>query len=397
MSPIRAAKSCFAKRRRSSWRPVQSRSYPVHIPVGADWPSGMYPVALTVGDAKAQRQIHQALEYLTVVGQVTLNIAADRPGYPTGEQATFTVTGASLHPWQGELAMGVYDFRGRLLAVEMRPAELAAEPREFPFPYRLADHGVRVDTLWAAVVARSETHVAPSLRDGNGIASRSDASTWEWARAETKIYKQDRWSMRNEYQWSTWAGIACGPPSTVPAGMRLMAHAGMNALGYPGRNELYYPAERWGWRYYNEGIGMNTFAPVIEYENDAEIETALLKEAERSLKSADLTSAAFALGSVGEEAGFKHGWGTRYYWDTPIAPDKACRAFQWFLRDKYPAVAEFERGLENQLCFLGRREADPRVLGSGSPARSRRLGAPQGLAAGFRRDGGQSVAVRRYG
>ena len=46
------------------------------------------------------------------------------------------------------------------------------------------------------------------------------------------------------------------------------------------------------------------------------------------------------LGSVGEEAGFKHGWGTRYYWDTPIAPDKACRAFQWFLRDKYAAVAD---------------------------------------------------------
>jgi hypothetical protein len=316
------------------------RSYPIQIPVGADWPSGMYPVALTVGDAKARRQVHQAMEYLSVAGQVTLSIAADRPGYPTGEQATCTVTGASSQPWQGEVALGVYDFRGRLLAVETRPAELANEPCEFRFQYRLADHGVRVDAYWAVVVARSKTHVAPSLRAGNEIASRSDASTWEWARAETKVYRHDRWSMRNEYQWSTWAGIACGPPSTVPAGMRLMAHAGMNALGYPGRNELYYPAERWGWRYYNEGIGMNTFAPVIEYETDAEIETALLKEAERSLKSADLKSSAFVLGSVGEEAGFKHGWGTRYYWDTPIAPDKACRAFQWFLRDKYPAVAD---------------------------------------------------------
>ena len=156
-------------------------------------------------------------------------------------------------------------------------------------------------------------------------------------------------------------------------------------------------AERWGWRYYNEGIGMNTFSPVIEYENDAEIEAALLKEAERSLNSADLTSAAFVLGSVGEEAGFKHGWGTRYYWDTPIAPDKACRAFQWFLRDKVPGGGRFERGLEDQLRGLGRRAADPRVLRPGARAGSRRLGAPQGLAAGRRRDGGQPVALCRHG
>lgn len=316
-------------------------NYPIHIPVGADWPSGMYRVALTVGDATNRRQVHQAMEYLTVAGRVKLNIAADRPGYQTGEQATFTVAGVSLQPWRGELALGVYDFRGRLLGVETQPAELAAEPREFRFQYRLADHGVRVDTYWAVVVARSRRNkVEPSFRDGKEIAPPRDASTREWARAETKVYKHDRWSMRNEYQWSTWAGIACGPPSTVPAGMRLMAHAGMNALGYPGRNELYYPAERWGWRYYNEGIGMNTFAPVIEYENDAEIETALLKEAERSFQSTDLASAAFVLGSVGEEAGFKHGWGTRYYWDTPIAPDKACRAFRWFLGQKYTAVAD---------------------------------------------------------
>ena len=138
------------------------------------------------------------------------------------------------------------------------------------FQYRLADHGVRVDTLWAVVDWRSASRRRAELR----WATRT--------RPGSTKYKT-RWSMRNEYQWSTWAGIACGPPCTVPAGMRLMAHAGMNALGYPGRSELYYAAERWGWRYYNEGIGMNTFSPVIEYENDAEIEAALVKEAERQL------------------------------------------------------------------------------------------------------------------
>ncbi len=356
----------------------QERSYEVRVPVGNDWASGLYPVYLTVGDSSGRRQLHQAMELLPVDGQVSLSMSADKRGYGIGELATFTVSGASSQPWKGELAFGVYDFRGRLLAVETRPAELAAEARELRFQYRLADHGVRVDTYWAVVVARSPITAGGF---GGGAVSRSpdrDTAATEGlpggARpqqvhdgrpavggfggvgrprrtrlGETRPRGHGRrrsststsaWSMRNEYQWSTWAGIGCGPPSTVPAGMRLMAHAGMNALGYPGRNELHYAAERWGWRYYNEGIGMNTFSPVIEYENDGEIETALLKEAERSQDSPDLTSAAFVLGSVGEEAGFKHGWGTRYYWDTPIAPEKACRALQWFLRQKYAAVAD---------------------------------------------------------
>jgi hypothetical protein len=179
----------------------------------------------------------------------------------------------------------------------------------------MADHGVRVDTLWAEVVAR---------KDGR-----------EWGRAEARIYKYEPWSMRNEYQWSTWAGTACAPPSLVPRAIRLMAHAGLNALGYPGGPELYYPAERWGWRSYNEGVGMNTFSPVIDFASDAEIEQALLKEAERNFDSREMNSATFVLASVGEEAGYKEGWGKTYYWDTPVAPEKSCRAFQWYLKGRY--------------------------------------------------------------
>jgi hypothetical protein len=73
------------------------------------------------------------MEFLSVTGQVMLSVAADRRGYGIGEQATSTVTGAASQPWKGELAFGVYDFRGRLLAVETRPAELAVEPRDFRF------------------------------------------------------------------------------------------------------------------------------------------------------------------------------------------------------------------------------------------------------------------------
>ncbi len=121
--------------------------------------------------------------------------------------------------------------------------------------------------------------------------------------------------------------------------MRLMAHAGMNALGYPGQSDLHYAAERWGWRYYNEGLGANTFAPLIEFENDSELDVEIDRQLATLRNAPDLTSGAFVLGSVGEEAGFKTGWGTRYYWETPVAPEKACAAFRWFLQDKYPALS----------------------------------------------------------
>ncbi len=298
----------------------QEQPYELRVPVAPSWPAGLYPVYLTVGDVKSKRQFHQALQYIPVSGSLNLILAADKRGYEVGETARFDLTASSRAPWQGNLTFGIYDFRGRLLAAEVRPVSLTETPQDLDFTWKVADHGVRDCVYWAQVAAVQGPQ--------------------EWGRAETKLYNYDRWSMRNEMQWSTWAGIACSPPCVTPLGMRLMAFAGMNALGYPGRSELFYPAERWGWRYYNEGVGMNTFSPVIEYENEAEIEAQLLSEAQRQEQSPDLTTAAFVLGSVGEEAGFKHGWGTRYYWEEPIAPDKACRAFQWYLKTIYPTLAD---------------------------------------------------------
>jgi len=295
-----------------------SVGYDVQIPIGTSWGAGLYSVYLTVGDATRKVQFQQALAYLPVAGPVTLTLASAKKGYRLGEEASFTLTTLAPTPWTGTLRFGVYDYRGRLLASSAQPATLTNQSTTQTFTYQLVDHGVNVDSLWAEVTAVKE-----------GV---------EYGRAEVKFYKYEPWSTRNEYQWSTWAGIAAASPCLVPAGMRLMAHAGMNALGYPGRPELSYAAERWGWRYYNENIGMNTFAPVIEYENDQEIEKALLIEATNAANEPDLVSAAYVLGSVGEEAGFKNGWGTRYYWDTPVAPEKAGKALQWYLKTKYPTL-----------------------------------------------------------
>jgi hypothetical protein len=288
------------------------------IPVAPSWGAGLYRLYFTLGDSMAKKQLHQALGFVAVPGTVTLKVTAGQPGYRIGETARVTVTASSAQPWAGKLALGIFDFRGRLLGHAEEAVTLTATPSTATFTWPVADPGVRVDTFQTVVAA---------VQDGV-----------EWARAEGRIDKREPWSMRNEYQWSSWSGVTRKHAATVLPAMRLLGHAGFNALGYAGGTGLAHAAERWGWRYYNEGIGVNTFSPVIEYETDAEIEAQVRKEIAKK-NDRDLTSPAYVLASVGEEAGFKNGWGGTYYWDTPAAPEKACRAFQWYLKTRYPDLA----------------------------------------------------------
>jgi len=293
----------------------ETKDYAVRVPVAESWAAGLYPVCLTIGDPDGRKQIHQSMQLIPVAGSVELSLASAKRGYRLGEDASFTATLSGKAGWAGTLCFAIYDFRGRLLAFDEKPVNAGEQMQEIAFTWRMADHGVKVDTLWAAVAAAC---------DGQ-----------ECARAEVVFYRYEPWSMRNEYQWSAWSNLGTSPPSIIPRHMRLMAHAGLNALGFsPG--ELYYLAERWGMRSYDEGIGINTSSPVIECENDTELEASLAKELKLGVRNR--VSATFVLGSVGEEAGYKTGWGKTYYWDEPVASDKACKAFQWFLKGKYPSI-----------------------------------------------------------
>ncbi|HUU70563.1 MAG TPA: hypothetical protein VM186_13625, partial [Planctomycetota bacterium] len=292
-----------------------TKDYPVRVPVPESWEAGLYPVYLTIGDPDGKKQLHQSMQWILVAGSLELSLASAKRGYRLGEDASFTATISGKAAWAGTLSFGIYDFRGRLLAAGEKPVDAGEQKQEITFTWRMTDHGVKADTLWAAVAAK---------RGGQ-----------EFARAEVPFYRYEPWSMRNEYQWSAWTNLGGAPPCIVPLHMRLMAHAGLNSLGFsPG--ELYYMAERWGMRSYNEGIGINTFSPVIECENDAELEQSLATELNPNDRNRQ--SATFVLGSVGEEAGYKTGWGKKYYWDEPVAPEKACKALQWFLKGRYTSV-----------------------------------------------------------
>jgi hypothetical protein len=306
-----------------SLEPGETKAWEPHVLVGTEWGSGLYAAYMAIDDPVTGKQIHEALDFIPVAGSVKLELTSDKSGYQLNEDANFNLKASAptwtQNPWQGEVRWGVYDFRGRLLGSGSQVASLGPQMQTIPFTWTFADHGVRVDAVWV---------IATAVNDG-----------LEWGRAECKIYKHERWNMRNEYQWSTWAPIACQPPCLVPQSMQLMAHAGLNALGYPGANELYYAAERWGWRMYNEGVGTNTWNPVIESVTDEEIAAAQKATYPYSLSGPDLNSGALVIASVGEEAGYKYGWGTTYYWGGPVAPDKACQAFQRFLQEHYSTLA----------------------------------------------------------
>ena len=161
----------------------------VRVPVPADWGEGLYPVYLTLSDPKARRLLHQAMELIPVAGTVALTLKSEKRGYRLGEEARLTLTASARAPWSGSLRLGIYDFRGRLLGVQEQPARLTVEKRQIRLTWPVADHGAGVDTYWAE---------AATVADGK-----------EFGRAATRFYKYEPWSMRNQHQWSTWAGMAC--------------------------------------------------------------------------------------------------------------------------------------------------------------------------------------------
>ena len=69
--------------------------YEVRVPVKQHWAEGLYPVYLTVGDSAAHRQFHQAMEFIPVKGQVSLELSADKRGYLLGEEIRFKLTASS--------------------------------------------------------------------------------------------------------------------------------------------------------------------------------------------------------------------------------------------------------------------------------------------------------------
>jgi hypothetical protein len=165
------------------------QAYEVRVPVPDEWAAGLYPVYLTVGDPAAKKQLHQSMQFVPVAGSIAMTLTSAKPGYRLGEEARLTLSASSKRPWSGTLSFGIYDFRGRLLHTTSQEATLDETSRSFTFSYQLADHGVRVDALWAQVVAR---------QDGR-----------DWGRAEAKFYKYEPWNMRNEYQWSTRCPTTC--------------------------------------------------------------------------------------------------------------------------------------------------------------------------------------------
>jgi hypothetical protein len=133
------------------------------------------------------------------------------------------------------------------------------------------------------------------------------------------------WTTRDRFEWSVWTWGGGG------RFMDLVRDAGFNALGCAGNS---YTADRYGMRQYVEGTGINTFGVTIDHDNWDAVRAAMNKTIERHNQGGP-DARSKSLVSLGEESGFKDGWGMRYYWPADKAPAIPQKVFGDYLRERY--------------------------------------------------------------
>jgi hypothetical protein len=106
----------------------------------------------------------------------------------------------------------------------------------------------------------------------------------------------------------------------------------MNTLGCQGNTPA---ADRFGLRQYTEGTDFNTFGVTIDHDNWEGVRESMEKIAADRERVGNHASRSTVLVSLGEESGFKNGWGQRYYWDEDKAPAIPQKVFDHYLAELY--------------------------------------------------------------
>ncbi|MFW6059714.1 MAG: beta-galactosidase trimerization domain-containing protein [Phycisphaeraceae bacterium] len=255
----------------------------------------------TVVDARSGRVLSEASRWVRYEHAAPIAVALERPAVRTGEAIEATVS-ADEAVDEDAMALRGYlvDHRGRVLQAAQRDA-LGALRFEMP-----AGGSEWLANYW--VVAQLE-------RAGEIAAT-----------ARAMVQRDDPWDTRNKLEFSVWS--RGGDPQLVA----LMRDAGFNALAmgiHP------YAADRHGLRAYREGTGINTFSVEIEHDNWDDTRAAMVAQLDRQAEKHGIGDRSVSLVSLGEESGFKGGWGRRYYWEDDHAPEVPQRVFAQYLRDRY--------------------------------------------------------------
>ncbi len=254
-------------------------------------------ISARVLDATGAQVLSESLAWIPFQHTVPLAVTTARPSYRPGERIAVKVDTGTATP-ASDAALNVYlvDHDGRIVEHGDARGELV-----------MPDGGPELlSSYW--VTAQLSGH-------GDVLGT---------ARAQVQVDRP--WSMRDQVQWSVWTQT-----SSVRQ-LDLMRDAGFNTLGMTGNNAV---ADRFGLRQYVEGTGIDTFGVTIDHESWAEVRAAMERQVAKSEADSGPDSRSKSLVSLGEESGFKGGWGTRYYWKEDHAPPLVQRVFDTYLADRY--------------------------------------------------------------
>ena len=283
--------------------------------------------------------------------ELSLQLPKDKYGFRVGEKVSLTATLQGLPQRQAkpfELVVAFQDQQGRTLEQQTLPLQSEGDkPLAQRIEWTMPDLGPRGWFFWAVAECRRGKNVV--------------------ARTQLPLNRFQHYSVRKEWQWSTWTDLTRFPRSTVPAVLQLFEDAGYNTLGH-GSGQADWPwCYRWGLRQYVEVPHFGGIDNLGWPKED--IETFLANQA-RTRWPRITHSSIPSLASYGEEPGYGPAFGATWHWKDGPAPEGANRWLRKYLRQLYQGrIDQLNQQWETDFASFEQIQLDVQYGGTGHRGR----------------------------
>ncbi len=313
----------------------------ISLPIKAEapWQSGYHQIEAVLRDAAGKKILHRAMGAVKIGNPMSVRIECDKAGYPPGGKVAVKCTAGNRQAsdFAGDLKVIVHDFRMRILMRAGKPVNISAGASgSYDFEFEIPENDVRGYAFYA---------IASLLKDGK-----------EWACGRTQFYRWQRWNPRQTYL------LGHGMESAGLRGaldLRIASDIGMSASCFQPDIASIEQAGFFG--DYQGLLGIPNFEiPWMELgENNSKMESEMEKIVLSTQAFNPLTgkyerrnvvdckgepgnpsSPAIVIRSLGEEGGYKGGWGKLWSWKEDVAPELPTRLFHSYLKTIYPSLKE---------------------------------------------------------
>ncbi len=283
--------------------------------------------------------------------ELSLNLPKDKYGFHVGEKVSLTASLKGLPALKNrpfDLVVAFQDQQGRTLEQQTVALQCKGDkPLTQEIEWTMPDLGPQGWFFWAVAECRTAKNVI--------------------AHTQLPISRFKRYSVREEWQWSTWTDLTRFPRSTVPAVLQLFEDAGYNTLGH-GSGMADWPwCHRWGMRQYVE---LPHFGGIdnLGWAGD-DFEAFITKES-RTRWPRVTHSSIPSLASYGEEPGYGPAFGTTWHWKDGPAPEGANRWLRKYLHQLYKgSIEQLNEQWETDFTSFEEIELDVKYGGTGHRGR----------------------------